>query len=148
MTTRHAAQLAAAIDRAVREVIARGLQDPRVAGLITVTGVTLSPDLREAEVGVSVLPPEREELTLHGLRSAAAHIRREVGELISTRTMPQLRFRLDHSARKQAALLRDLDRAKADLEARSKGQPGRGDTQAGSVASGGAPAPDDKEQGA
>ncbi|MDX2132635.1 MAG: 30S ribosome-binding factor RbfA [Planctomycetota bacterium] len=124
MTNRHTEQLTAAIDRAVREVLARGLQDPRVSGLITVTEVRLSPDLREADIGVTVLPLEKEPLTLHGLQSAAAHIRREVGDLVHTRQMPVLRFRADHTVRKQAALLRDLDRARADLEARERGSSG------------------------
>jgi ribosome-binding factor A len=114
--TRHLEQLTSAIDRGVREVIARGFSDPRIAGLITVTGVRVLPDLSQAVIGISVLPQEKQDLTLHGLESAAAFIRREVGELINARTMPHLSFKLDTSLKKQAAVLRDLDRVREQIE--------------------------------
>lgn len=116
--SRRAEQLASAIDQAVRQILTRGLQDPRVSGLVTVTSVRVLDDLSEAVVGISVLPEDKEELTIHGLQSAAAHIRREVGKLVETRQIPPLRFRADRSAKKQAALLHDLDKARADLERR------------------------------
>src|SRR5262249_32472702 len=106
------------IDRAVREVFARGFNDPRIAGLITITGVRVLEDLSRAVVGISVMPQDKEELTLHGLRSAAPYVRREVGELIQTRQMPQIEFEADRSIKKQASLLRDLDRVREDLAKR------------------------------
>jgi ribosome-binding factor A len=109
-------QLTSAIDRGVREVIARGFSDPRISGLITVTGVRVLPDLSQAIIAVSVLPQEKQDLTLHGLESAAPFIRREVGELVNARTMPQLSFKLDTSLKKQAAVLRDLDRVREQIE--------------------------------
>lgn len=115
-----AERLAAAIERAVREVLARGLADERIRGLVTVTGVRLSGDHKEATITVSVLPEQHESLTLHGLNSAAPHIRRQVGEKFDVREVPQLRFSLDRTLKKEAAVLRDIDRAAADLEARAK----------------------------
>jgi len=109
-------QLTSAIDRGVREVIARGFSDPRIAGLITVTDVRVLQDLSQAFIAVSVLPQEKQELTLHGLESAAPFIRREVGDIINARTMPQLTFRLDTSLKKQAAVLKDLDRVREQIE--------------------------------
>ena len=109
-------QLTSAIDRGVREVIARGFSDPRIAGLITVTEVRVLQDLSQAFILVSVLPQEKQELTLHGLESAAPFIRREVGDIINARTMPQLTFRLDTSLKKQAAVLKDLDRVREQIE--------------------------------
>ncbi len=111
-------QLTSAIDRGVREVFSRGFSDPRIGGLITITGVRVLPDLSRAFVNVSVLPVEKEELTLHGLTAAAKHIRREVGDLVNTRTLPQLEFRLDRSIKKEASVLRDLDRVREDLKTR------------------------------
>jgi ribosome-binding factor A len=81
-----------------------------------VTGVRVLPDLSQAIIGISVLPQEKQDLTLHGLESAAAFIRREVGELINARTMPPLSFKLDTSLKKQAAVLRDLDRVREEIE--------------------------------
>lgn len=111
-------QLASAIDAALRQVLARGLQDPRISGLITITHVRVLPDLSEASVGVSVLPDDRTELVVHGLQAAATHLRREVGSLVQTRTIPPLRFRADQQYKRQAALLHDIDRARDDLARR------------------------------
>ncbi|MEO1009368.1 MAG: 30S ribosome-binding factor RbfA [Planctomycetota bacterium] len=98
-------RLVSSIERGIQQVLARGLQDPRIRGLITITRVEITPDGKFADVGISVLPEEHQELTLHGLRSARRHVRREVGELIRTRAMPELRFRLDTSLKKQAEVL-------------------------------------------
>lgn len=106
-------QLAAALRRAVQEVLARGLSDPRIAGLVTVTAVTLDEDLRHAVVHVSVYPADKQDLTLHGLRAAAAHVRHQVGEAVRVRQMPELSFRLDPSLKKQAAVLDAIARAAA-----------------------------------
>ncbi|MCC6676811.1 MAG: 30S ribosome-binding factor RbfA [Phycisphaerales bacterium] len=109
--SRKTEQLASTLQRALQEVIARGLNDPRITGLITITSVRISPDLREAVVMVSVLPEEKQELVVHGLKHAAPHIRREIGENIRSRQLPTLHFRLDESLKKQAAVIRAISQA-------------------------------------
>lgn len=121
--TQRQEQLAAAIDRGVREVFARGFQDPRIGGLITVTEVKVTQDLKRAVVRVSVLPAERATLTLHGLSSAAAYIRREVGELVRVRTMPEIVFERDESIKQQARVLAAIDKAREDLATRPPAPP-------------------------
>ncbi|GMV24067.1 MAG: hypothetical protein AMXMBFR58_00980 [Phycisphaerae bacterium] len=106
--TRRTDRVSAALRRAVQEVIARGLSDPRVRGLITVTEVSVTPDLADARVSVSVLPASDQELTIHGLEAAAAHIRHEVSELVDLNRMPRLIFRPDARIKKEAAVLRDI----------------------------------------
>jgi len=108
-------QMASAIERGVQQVIVRGFHDPRISGLITVTGVRVLPDMSQVSIGISVFPEEKEELTFHGLVAAASFIRREVGELIVARHLPEFVFTLDRSLKKQAAIFRELDRAKAEL---------------------------------
>jgi ribosome-binding factor A len=98
------AQIASVIQTAVQRVITRGLNDPRVRGLISVTKVEVSPDLADARVFVSVLPAEHSELTMHGLRSAAGFIQSEIAGEVAARRLPRLSFRLDESLKKQAAL--------------------------------------------
>lgn len=114
--SRKTEQLASTLQRALQEVIARGLNDPRISGLITITSVRISPDLREAVVMVSVLPEERQELVVHGLKHAAPHIRREIGESIRSRQLPTLHFRLDESLKKQAAVIRAISQATSTPE--------------------------------
>lgn len=108
--------LESALQRAVQEVIARRLADPRITGLISVTGVSVSPDGSEAILRISVLPEDRQELTLHGLRHAAERIRRDVGDLIVVRRMPRLEFRLDDTLKRQAAALAAIARAQQERE--------------------------------
>ena len=105
-------KVASVIRHAVQDVIARGLNDPRVRGLISVTRVEVAPDLADAQVHISVLPAERSELALHGLRDAAGFVQREIGAAVTARRMPRLHFRLDDSLKRQAA----LDAALADSE--------------------------------
>lgn len=108
-------QLSSAIDRALREVFSRGFNDPRIGGLLTITKVKVTHDGRECFVDVSVLPAEKGVLSLHGLNAASPHIRREVGERVRMRTMPQLIFRLDESLKKQARVLSALDKVREEL---------------------------------
>lgn len=114
-------QVASEIHRAVQTVLNRGLQDPRVSGaLLTATDVRVSDDLRNATVMISVMPESSEDLVMHGLQSASRHIRRQVGNLIAIRQMPDLAFKLDKSVKKQAEVLEAIARATAEREAAEK----------------------------
>lgn len=115
--SRRAEQIAATIHRAVQAVLDRGLQDPRVSGMITVTGVKIAPDLSAATISVSIFPAERQELAMHGLRSAAGHIRHDISDAVGLRRTPDLAFKLDESLKKQAAVLEAISRATAEPSA-------------------------------
>jgi ribosome-binding factor A len=104
-------QVASLIRRAVQTVLGRGLHDPRVRGLVSVTGVRVDPDLSHAAVYVSVLPAERSALALKGLERAAARIQTQVGEAVQLRRVPRLTFHLDESLKKQA----EFDAAIAEI---------------------------------
>jgi len=87
------------VAEAIREVVAPFLQtqirDPRV-GLVTVTAVRVTPDLRRAVVSVAIHGDEAEhERTLEGLASAASAVRHEVGRALSLRVVPEIAFALD-----------------------------------------------------
>jgi ribosome-binding factor A len=89
------------VDEAMRAVlsdaIAMGLKDPRV-GFVTVTGVKTSPDLRHAQVYVSVLgsEPERAE-SMQGLRSAHGYLQRRLADELRLKHTPSLSFHYDES---------------------------------------------------
>jgi ribosome-binding factor A len=89
------------VDEAMRAVlsdaIAMGLKDPRV-GFVTVTGVKTSPDLRHAQVYVSVLgsEPERAD-SLRGLRSAHGYLQRRLADELRLKHTPSLSFHYDES---------------------------------------------------
>ena len=107
------AQIAAVIRAEVQQVLSRGLNDPRVRGLISVTKVDMTADLSEARVFVSILPAEHAELSMHGLRSAAGHIQREIASAIAMKRMPRISFRLDESLKKQAEIDAAINQARA-----------------------------------
>jgi len=99
--------------RAMQERLARGIADPRIRGLLSVTRVSMSPDRADARIWISVLPEEHAELTLHGLCSAATKIRKELSEKIRMRRIPRLHFLLDESLKKEARVLRAIDEARS-----------------------------------
>jgi len=109
-------QLESTLHREIGQIIAAGLSDPRVRGLITVTKVELTPDKRQATVGISVMPEKASQLTLDGLRSAARHIQTQVSRRIRVRHMPHLRFVLDPSVKKEAEVLRAIGEAMRETE--------------------------------
>ena len=125
----HASQIAAALQRGIQQVITRGLNDPRIKGMISVTKVDLSPDLGQATIHVSVLPAEHGELSLHGLRHATAHIRTQVGKSVRIRRMPKFTFRLDESIKKQSAVIAAINEARRrDAEAAASRHPDENET--------------------
>ncbi len=121
--TRRTEQLGAAIQRAVQEVIAREIADPRISGLITVTGVRISGDETLATVKISVLPQSQQDLTMHGLVHATEHIRRLVGDRIVVRRMPKLAFELDVTLKKEAEALAAIARAAEERAAANNPPP-------------------------
>lgn len=85
------------IQRILGEVIQSEMKDPRV-GFVTVTGVTMTPDLLRANVRVSVLGDDDERATtMQALERARGFLRRRVGEELTLRQTPDLRFHLDTS---------------------------------------------------
>ena len=100
--SRRTDQIASLIRRAVQSRLSRGLNDPRVRGLISVMQVTVAADLSEAVILVSVMPAKHAQLTLRGLQSAAAHLRGELGRTARLRRQPRLTFKLDDSMRHAA----------------------------------------------
>ena len=81
------------------------VKDPRVSGMLSVTAVETTPDLRYAKAYISVLDKENGERVLKGLRSASGWLRRELGSALKLRYTPELVFQLDDSIDKGAHIL-------------------------------------------
>jgi ribosome-binding factor A len=78
------------------ELLARGLKDPRL-GLVTITGVKISPDLREARVYWTVHgESEVRRETERGLSAARGYLRHELSSL-GLRVLPELHFNYDEA---------------------------------------------------
>jgi len=111
-------QIESILLRAVQQRMARGLSDPRVRGLITVTRVELTDDGKRARAYVTVMPAEHAELTLHGLKAATAKLRRDVMDLVHLRDMPALEFVYDEGLKAQMEVMSLLTKDKLEREAR------------------------------
>lgn len=114
--SRRTQQVSSLLARSIQDVISRGLHDPRISGLITVTGVDVLQDLSTAIVHFTVIPVERESLVRHGLQGAAGHIRRELGEKVRMRRVPNLTFKIDVIAKEQAKVLGAIAKARAEFD--------------------------------
>ena len=96
--TRRPDRVAEAIREEVATFLAEGVKDPRVVGLVTVTGVDITRDLRHAKVFVSILGSDAERAaTLDGLESVASHLRPRIGRALRLRIAPEIAFKLDQS---------------------------------------------------
>ena len=91
----------------------RSIKDPRVKqGMISVTAVDTTSDLRLARVYLSVFGLQSEKEFFKGLKSASGYLRRELGRSLSLRYTPELQFELDKSIERGArinTLLSGLD---------------------------------------
>src|SRR5947208_6862487 len=100
-------KVAAQIQRIVAVVLQRDVADPRVDGLVSVTRVEMSPDLREGKIYLSVLGGSRTpETVLQGIKSAGRHIQSEVADNLAMRFAPRLTYLLDETLKKQAEILK------------------------------------------
>ena len=112
------------VQELAREVLGESiaaLKDPRI-GFATVTAVRITPDLRQARVYVSVLGPEEEQKsTMAGLKSAAPHLRAELGQQVRLKYLPELIFELDTGAEEAERLDALLKRIHDEEDARPEG---------------------------
>ena len=95
----------------------RTVKDPRVHGLVSITAVDTTSDLRYAKVWLSVLGELDEREFKRGLKSCGPWLRRELGSALSLRYTPELVFELDHSIEYGAhisRLIEQLDTGRED----------------------------------
>ena len=99
------------IQRELSELLQRELRDPRV-GMITITGVDVSPDFSHAKVFFTVLEKQRLDDAREGLRRAAGFLRSQLARRIKLYTTPELLFEYDESVERGDRLSRLIDSVK------------------------------------
>jgi ribosome-binding factor A len=98
-------RVAEAIREEVTTFLAEDARDPRLVGLVTVTGVDVTRDLRHAKVYVSVMGSDEERrATMEGLDSATGHLRSRIGRSLRLRVAPEITFRYDDSISRAARI--------------------------------------------
>ena len=96
--TRRTDRINGLLRQEISKLLSHELNDPRLSGVVSITQVETSTDLRRARVYVSVLGDQQEKNTvLSGINSATRFMRRELGERLTIRYVPELSFVLDES---------------------------------------------------
>jgi ribosome-binding factor A len=103
------------IRQEISELLQRQIKDPRLGGLVSITEVATSPDLKYAKVFVSGMCDEEERKeTLSGLAAASGFLRNELARRLRLRHIPELDFRWDDSIERGAHILELIDRVSHD----------------------------------
>ena len=113
-------KVAEAIKEEVAQILQRELKDPRI-GFVTITRVSITPDLQHAQVYFSMLeghgnPAETEA----GLKSAKGYIRKLLGERLRIRVTPEVTFKADPSLAEMARISKLLGEVKKSTEGKEE----------------------------
>lgn len=119
MSSRRLLKAAEAIREVVASSILTELRDPRVRD-VTVVGVKVSPDMREAKISVSVMGDEsQQQLSLRGLQNAAGFLQSKIASRIDTRHTPRLQFVIDKGVQQSLLVGEILEKIKRERESNS-----------------------------
>jgi ribosome-binding factor A len=118
MPSRRQEKLASMIREAVSDVFLRGLSDPRVEGVISVTEVKVTPDMRTADVFISIMSTKDAtgKTCFAGIEHAAKYIQSQVAHYINMRYCPALQFHRDDKIKKVMETMRLIDEANRPAE--------------------------------
>lgn len=109
----------------IASLLAREVHDPRI-GFVTLTRITVTPDLQQARVWYTALGDEKARAaTAKGLERAAPFLRRQIGSRLRLKRVPELTFIYDESIAGQdriEQLLSDIHRDEAERRA-TMGEP-------------------------
>ncbi|MCR4440924.1 MAG: 30S ribosome-binding factor RbfA [Peptococcaceae bacterium] len=98
MSGHRLARIAEEVKKELSQMIREEIKDPRVKGLISITHVEITSDLRYAKVYVSMFANENEsERSFKGLEKASGYLRSELAKRLQLRFTPELIFKPDNS---------------------------------------------------
>ena len=103
MPSRRPERVSGALLETIAEVVVREVKDPRVSR-VTLTGASISPDLKTAKVFFTTRSSEEQAAALAGLQSATGYIKRQVPGRLRLRHTPDLHFLYDTTLDKAARL--------------------------------------------
>ncbi len=100
------------------QLLARDVHDPGI-GFITLTRVTVTPDLQLARVYYSIIGDEKaQQATAKAIHRAAPFLRRQIAQRIRLRRVPELEFFYDKSVAQHDRVEQILQELKAEADAR------------------------------
>ncbi|MDQ6830723.1 MAG: 30S ribosome-binding factor RbfA [Gemmatimonadota bacterium] len=102
---RRADRLSESIREFAATFLTENIKDPRVVGLVTVTAVDVTQDMRHAKIFVSIMGTDDErKKTMEGLVSATGHLRSRIAKALTLRFAPEIEFREDRSVERAARI--------------------------------------------
>ena len=105
--TRRTERINSIIQQEISELLRKQVNDPRLTNLISITGVSTSPDLRHTKVFISALGDKiNKDEILQGFTAASGFLRRQLANRLKLRHMPELSFHFDDSIELGAEVLR------------------------------------------
>ena len=120
---RRADRVAEAIREEIARFLSEGAKDPRLVGLVTVTAVDVTRDLRQARTFVSILGTESERAaTLDALESMRGHLRSLLAKSLRLRVAPEITFKLDESVARAARIESLLAQVREDDKKKDEGK--------------------------
>ena len=116
--TRRTERLNQLIQIEISDLLRKHVNDPRLNGLISVTGVSISKDLKNATILISALcdNADKKEI-LRGFTSAAGFLRRELAHRLNIRVTPELSFEFDDSIERGVNLVNLIEKIAVDDKA-------------------------------
>lgn len=123
MPTRRQDKVARVVKEAVSDAVANHLNDPRITGFVSVTRVEMSPDLRSADVYLSVLAQTEsaKNKTYTAIDHARTRIQSLLGDALASKFCPVLRFHRDEQFQKTLETMRLIDQAASEYHDRPDG---------------------------
>jgi len=118
MATRRQEKVASVIKEVVSEAIAHHLSDPRIEGFVSITRVEMAPDLRNAEVYLSVFGEGAsvQNKTFLAIEHAKTRIQSMVAGRLQSKFCPVLHFHKDEQFKKTLEIMRLIDQAASEYK--------------------------------
>lgn len=116
--TRRQEKVARVIRESVSDTISNRLSDPRITGIVSVTDVDISPDLRNADVSLSIMGADEKQAkrTMLAIKHATRHIQARLGRKMTLKFCPRLNFHEDTKFRKTLDTLQLIEEVSKEFE--------------------------------
>jgi ribosome-binding factor A len=118
MATRRQEKVARVIKEAVSDAITHHLSDPRIEGFVSVTRVDVAPDMRNADVYLSIFGKDEagQNKTFAAIEHARSRIQSLLAGKVQSKFCPVVHFHRDEKFKKTLETMRLIDEAAKGLE--------------------------------
>jgi len=118
MATRRQEKVARVVKEAVSDAIANHLNDPRIEGFVSVTRVDMAPDLRNADVYLSIFGKDDtvQNRTFVAITHAKSRIQSLLAGKLQCKFCPVLRFHRDENFKKTLETMKLIEKAVSEFE--------------------------------